>query len=51
MKIDTVTEIADYKIKRQKAIKQELGCKLIRIDFDKEDFNIFRAINEICRHI
>ena len=37
----------DYEIKRQKAIEQELGCKFIRIDRDKEDFDIFRAINEI----
>ena len=41
----------EYKIKRQKAIKQELGCKSIRIDPDKEDFDIFRAINETFRHI
>ena len=34
--------------KRQKAIEQELGCKFIRIDWDKEC--IFRAINEISRH-
>ena len=39
------------KIKRQKAIEQEIGCKFIRIDLDKEDFDIFRAINEIFRHI
>ena len=41
----------DYEIKRKKAIKQELGCKFIRIDPDKEDFDIFRAINEIFRYI
>ena len=41
----------DYKIKRQKSIEQELACKFIRIDPDKEDFDIFRAINEIFRHI
>ena len=41
----------DYKIKRQKAIKKELGCKFIRIDSDKEEFDIFRAVNEIFRHI
>ena len=51
MKVDTVTEITEYKIKRKKVIKRELGCKFIRIDLDKEDFNIFRAINEIFRHI
>ena len=39
----------DYEIKE--AIEQELDCKFIRIDPDKEDFNFFRAINEICRHI
>ena len=27
-----------------------LGCKFIRIDADKEDFDILRAINEIFRH-
>ena len=41
----------DYEIKRQKAIEQELVCKFIRIDLDKEDFDIFRAINEIFRHM
>ena len=41
----------DNKIKRQKAIKQELGCQFIRNDPCKEDFVIFRAITEIFRHI
>ena len=41
----------DYKIKRQKAIEKELGCKFIRIYPEKEDFNTFRAINKIFRHI
>ena len=41
----------DYEIKRQKAIEQELGYKFIRTDPDKKDFDIFRAINEIFRHI
>ena len=43
--------IIDYEIKRQKAIKQELGCDFIRTDPDKEDFDIFKAINEIFRYI
>ena len=30
----------DYKINRQKAIEQELGCKFIRIDADKGIFDI-----------
>ena len=41
----------DYEVKRQKVIEQELGCKLIKIDPDKENFEIFRIINEIFRHI
>ena len=41
----------DCKLKRQKSIEQEIDCKFIRIDPDKEDFNIFRALNEIYRHI
>ena len=53
MKIDTAKEILniDYKIKRQKAIEQELRCKFIRIDPDKEDFYIFKTVNEIFRQI
>ena len=30
---------------------QELGCKFIRIDPDEDEFDSFRAINEIFRHI
>ena len=41
----------DYEIKRQEAIEQELGCKFIRIDPGKEDFDIFKAVYEIFRHI
>ena len=41
----------DFELKRQKTIEQELGSKFTRIDPDKEDFDIFRAINEIFRHI
>ena len=40
----------DYE-KRQKAIEQELGCKFIRIFPHKEDFDIFKAMNEIFRYI
>ena len=43
MKMDTATKIL--------MIEQELGCKFIRIHPDKEDFDIFRAINEIFIHI
>ena len=41
----------DYEIKRQKAIEQKMVCKFIRIDPEKEEFDIFRAIREIFRHI
>ena len=41
----------DYEIKRQKAIEQELGCKFLRIEPDKEDFDILRTVTEIFRHI
>ena len=36
---------------RQRALEKELGCKFIRINPDKENFNIFKAQNEIFRHI
>ena len=35
----------------QRAKEQELSCKFIRIDPDKEDFDIFRGINKIFRYI
>ena len=41
----------DYEIKKQKAIAKELGYEFSRIDPDKENFDIFRGINEIFRHI
>ena len=43
MKLDTVdTEIL---------ITKQKDCKFITIDPDKEDFDIFKIINEILRHI
>ena len=41
----------DWEIKRKKVIEQKLGCQFIRIDPDKEDFGIFKTVNEIFRHI
>ena len=41
----------EYEIKQQNAIEQELGCKFLRIHPDKEEFDIFRTINKIFRHI
>ena len=46
MKINRAAEI-----KRQKALEQEIGCKFIRIDPDKEEFDIFKTANKIFRHI
>ena len=40
-----------YKIKWEKAIEQELVCNFIRIDPGKEDFDIFKTINETFRNI
>ena len=41
----------DYEIQRQKAIEKELGCVFFRSNLNQEKFNIFKAINEIYRHI
>ena len=38
-------------IQRQKALEKELGCEFIRINPDKENFNINKANNDIFRHI
>ena len=35
----------DYEIKRQKAIEKEVGCEFIRTNSDKQNVNIFKAIN------
>ena len=41
----------DYKIQRQRALEKQLGSVFIRINPNEENFNIFRAINKIHRHI
>ena len=41
----------DYEIEKQKAIEKELGCEIIRINPDENDYNIFKSINEICRYV
>ena len=33
-------------IERQKALEKELGYKFIRINPDKDNFNVFKATNE-----
>ena len=36
---------------RQKALEKKLDCVFIRINPDEENFNIFKKINKIHRHI
>ena len=38
-------------IERQKALEKELDCVFIRINPDGKNFNIFKEINKIHRHI
>ena len=38
-------------IERQKAAEEELDCVFIRINPDEKNFNIFKEINKIHRHI
>ena len=38
-------------IERQKALKREFNCVFVRTNPDEKDFNIFKRINEIYRHI
>ena len=38
-------------IERQKALERELNCVFIIINPDEKDFNIFKEINKIHRHI
>ena len=40
-----------HKIQRQKVLENELNCIFIRINPDEKDFNIFKEINKIHRHI
>ena len=41
----------DYKIKRQKAKQQDLGCMFIKTDPVNEGFDFLRNLNEIFRKI
>ena len=40
-----------YEIQRQKALEREFDCVFIGINPDAADFNIFKEINKIQRHI
>ena len=46
-----VISLIDYEIQRQRAIEKELGCVFIRTNPDEENFNIFKAMLGIHRHI
>ena len=41
----------NYEIERQTALEKELNCTFIRINPDEKDFNIFKEIKKIHRHI
>ena len=41
----------DYEIQRQRALERELNRVVIRTNPDAVDFNIFKEINKIHRHI
>ena len=41
----------DHESQRQKEIETELGCKFIRMNPDKENYNISKPKNNIFRHI
>ena len=49
MKMETAAETLTTKLK--KAIERGFGFKFVRNDPDKEDFDIFRIVNEIFRHM
>ena len=36
---------------RQKALEKELNCVFVRVNPDEKDFNIFKEVNKIHRHI
>ena len=47
----TLIEIERQEIVRQEALERELDCVFIRINPDESDFNIFKEINKIHRHV
>ena len=50
-KLEHVDRNINYEIERQKALEKEHNCVFIRINLDEKDFNIFKEINKIHRHI
>ena len=51
LNIFNIYSINDIKKQRQKSLEREINCVFIRINPDAVDFNIFREINKIHRHI
>ena len=47
-KLGHCTRNIENEIERQQEIEQRLGCKFIRIDPSRENFNIF---DEICKNL
>ena len=45
------TSRINNEIERQKALEKELNCLFIRTNPDGKDFNIFKEIRKIHRHI
>ena len=41
----------NHETERQRTLEKELNCVFIRINPDEKDFNIFKEINKIHRHI
>ena len=41
----------EYEIQRQKAIEKELDCEFIRVNPDEQNFDVFKGINKIHRHV
>lgn len=54
MKVDEFNHsdrIVNGEIRRQNALKENLGCKFIQINPDEHNFNMFKATNRIYRHV
>ena len=49
--LDHVDRNLNNEIERQKALEKELNFVFIRINPDEKDFNIFKEVNKMYRHI
>ena len=50
MKKHIWTERKTKKEDREKYLKKYLGCEFIRINPDKDDFDVYVEIGKICNH-